>query len=323
MAEKSFPHYQWLQRNLNTVVPIIALIVIVLAMQSINPAFFSHQGIVTLVYSMSWFLIAACGLTFVILMGSFDFSVPSVLKLSALLCGIFLPQLGLGVVPLALAVSAIIGIVNGIILTKFNVPSFMATLATSVLVEGIALILSRGYIYVVTDPLFLGLARTFIPPGFGLPSIFYWAIGLWLIAIFITLATPFGRAIYAIGGNLYGAKLAGININKVRILTFMLSALYAGIAGVLFMAHKGGGSMAIGQLETIPLFASVVVGGTALTGGVGGIHRTLIGAIVITWLDSGLSMLGFDFNIRMIVFGIVAIIMTALTIDRRRIKIIK
>ena len=103
----------------------------------------------------------------------------------------------------------------------------------------------------------------------------------------------------------------------------MLSALYARIAGVLFMVHKGGGSMAIGQLETIPLFASVVVGGTGLTGGVGGIHRILIGAIVITWLDSGLSMLGFGFNIRMIVSGIVAIIMTALTIDRRRIKIIK
>ena len=90
----------------------------------------------------------------------------------------------------------------------------MATLATSVLVEDIALILSRGYIYVVTDPLFLGLARIFIPPSFRLPLIFYWAIGLWLIAIFITLATPFGRAIYAIGGNLYGAKLAGINIKQ-------------------------------------------------------------------------------------------------------------
>ncbi len=314
---------EWLQRNLNTIVPIAATIALVLAMWSINPVFFSHQGIITLIYSTSWFLIAAIGLTFVILMGSFDFSVPSVLKLSALICGIFLPQLGLGVIPLALAVSAVIGIVNGLILTKFNVPSFMATLATSVLVEGIALILSRGYIYVITDPTFLGLTRTFIPPQIGLPSIFYWAIAFWAIAVFLTLSTPFGRAIYAIGGNIHGAKLAGINIDKVRILTFMLSALYAGLAGVLFISQKGGGSMAIGQLETVPLFASIVVGGTALSGGVGGIHRTLLGAIVITWLDSGLSMLGFDLNIRMIVFGAVAIVMTMLTIDRRRIKLIK
>ena len=314
---------EWLQRNLNTIVPIAATIALVLAMWSINPVFFSHQGIITLIYITSWFLIAAIGLTFVILMGSFDFSVPSVLKLSALICGIFLPQLGLGVIPLALAVSAVIGIVNGLILTKFNVPSFMATLATSVLVEGIALILSRGYIYVITDPTFLGLTRTFIPPQIGLPSIFYWAIAFWAIAVFLTLSTPFGRAIYAIGGNIHGAKLAGINIDKVRILTFMLSALYAGLAGVLFISQKGGGSMAIGQLETVPLFASIVVGGTALSGGVGGIHRTLLGAIVITWLDSGLSMLGFDLNIRMIVFGAVAIVMTMLTIDRRRIKLIK
>ena len=81
--------------------------------------------------------------------------------------------------------------------------------------------------------------------------------------------------------------------------------------------------MQIGVLDTIPLFASVVVGGTALTGGVGGIHRTLLGVIIIRWLDSGMSMIGIDYNIRMIVFGAVAIMMAIATIDRRRIKIMK
>lgn len=81
--------------------------------------------------------------------------------------------------------------------------------------------------------------------------------------------------------------------------------------------------MQIGALETIPLFASVVVGGTALIGGVGGIHRTLLGVIIISWLDSGMSMIGIDLNVRMVVFGVVAIIMAIVTIDRKRIKIMK
>jgi len=130
----------------------------------------------------------------------------------------------------------------------------------------------------------------------GLPAIFYWSILFWIIGVFITLATPFGRAIYAIGGNLAGARLAGINISKVRILVFILSALFAGFAGILYVAQIQGAHMQIGALDTIPLFASAVVGGTALTGGVGGVHRTLLGVIIIRWLDSGMSMLRIEYQ---------------------------
>jgi len=315
---------EWIQRNFNTIAPISASIVLLIALRMVNPYFLAtHDSVVTLVYSISWFLIAASGLTMVILMGSFDFSIPSILKFSAVICGVFYPMFGFFVIPLALAVSLIFGFINGVLLSKFNVPSFMATLATSFIAEGLAQIISGGYTRIITDPNFWALSITFIPPGYGLPSILYWAILLWGLAIFITLATPFGRSIYAIGGNLIGAKLVGINVSKVRILVFMLSALYAGIAGVLYAAQIQGAHMQIGVMETIPLFASVVVGGTALTGGVGGVHRTLLGVLIIRWLDSGMSMLGIDYNIRMIVFGAVATVMTIATIDRRRIKIMK
>lgn len=315
---------EWLQRNLNTITPITAAIVLIIALRILNPFFLTtHESIVTLVYGMSWFLIAACGLTFVILMGSFDVSIPSVLKLSAMICGVFYPQLGFLVIPLAIIVSLIFGFVNGFLLAKFNIPSFMTTLATSFVAEGLAQILSGGYTRILQDPAFWAISITFIPAEFGLPSIFYWAIALWLIGIIITITTPFGRTIYAIGGNIAGARLAGKNIMKSRIIVFMISALYAGIAGILYAAQIQGAHMQIGVMDTIPLFASVVVGGTALIGGVGGIHRTLLGVIIIRWLDSGMSMIGIDYNIRMIVFGVVAIIMTIATIDRRRIKIMK
>lgn len=315
---------EWLQKNLTTITPITAAILLMIALRALNPFFLTtHDSVVALIYGMSWFLIAAIGLTFVILMGSFDFSIPSVLKLSAILCGVFYPQLGFLVIPLAVTVSLAFGFINGILLAKFNIPSFMATLATSFIAEGLAQIISGGYTRIVQDRAFWAISITFIPARFGLPSIFYWAIALWVIGIFITLVTPFGRALYGIGGNLAGARLAGINITKVRVLAFMLSALYAGIAGILYSAQLQAAHMQIGVLDTIPLFASVVVGGTALTGGVGGIHRTLLGVIIIRWLDSGMSMIAIDPNVRMIVFGAIAIIMTIATIDRRRIKIMK
>jgi len=312
---------EWIQRNLNTIIPISGFVFLVLTLRMANPYFLtSWDSVITLVYGMSFFLIAACGLTLVILMGSFDFSVPSVLKLSAMIFAVLYPFIGFLSLPITFAVSLVFGYINGLLLARFNIPSFMATLATSMVAEGLAQVISGGYTRIITDPAFRAISTMMI---LGLPSIFYWGIAIWCITIFITMATPFGRSIYAIGGNLVGARLAGINILKVRVLVFMICSLFAGIAGVLYASQIQGAHMQVGVLDTIPLFASIVVGGTALTGGVGGVHRTLLGVLIIRWLDSGLSMLAIDLNIRMIIFGAIAIVMTILTVDRKRIKIMK
>ncbi|MBM3709815.1 MAG: ABC transporter permease, partial [Actinobacteria bacterium] len=155
------------------------------------------------------------------------------------------------------------------------------------------------------------------------PSIFYWAIGVCIICTLIALITPFGRRIYAIGGNPIGAVLSGINLDRYRIYVFMLSGFLAGLAGILHISQQGGGSIEMAADMSIPLFASVVAGGTALSGGVGGPHRTLLGVIIITWIQAGMLMLGYDRGIQMVVFGAIAIIMGIATIDRRRIKFIK
>jgi ribose transport system permease protein/putative xylitol transport system permease protein len=311
---------KWFKKNTSTISPLVAAFAIIVAFQLINPAFLSYQGIITLSYAMSYFLIAACGLTFVIMIGSFDFSVVSLLKLSALLSAIYIDKIGLMVIPIALGVCIVFGYINGLLVARFNVPSFMATLGISTVVEGIALYLSKGFLHIIYNDTFRALATTFI---WGLPSIFYWAIGIWIISTFIALCTPFGRKTYAIGGNLIGAGLSGINVKRHRIYIFMLSGFFAGFAGVLYMAQMGGGSMEIGADMSIPLFASVVAGGTALTGGVGGPHRTILGVIIITWIEAGMMMLAMGSDMQMIVFGLIAIVMGAATIDRRRIKVIK
>jgi ribose transport system permease protein len=311
---------EWFRINMNTIGPIVAAIAIIGVFQLINPLFLRYQGIITLVYAMSYFLIAACGLTFVIMMGSFDFSVLSLLKLSALICVLYIDKFGLLVIPLALSICVGFGFINGLLFAKLKVPSFMATLGVSVVVEGIALYLSKGFLHIMNDRTFRALSVTFIT---GLPSIFYWAIGVWMLCTFIAIWTPFGRRIYAIGGNPIGAMLSGINVESNRIYVFMLSGFFAGLAGILYMAQFGGGSIEMGADMTIPLFASVVAGGTALTGGVGGPQRTLLGVIIITWIQAGLLMLGVGRSTQMVIFGLIAIVMGVSTIDRRRIKIIK
>ena len=310
---------EWLRRNMTTVGPIVFVVAVVVGFQMMNPFFLRYHGIISLVYSMSYFLVAACGLTFVIMTGSFDFSVPSLLKLSALLCVLYIEDLGLWVIPLALLACVGFGFINGLLLAKLNVPSFMATLGVSIVVEGIALYLSKGFLRIMDDKAFRSLATTFIA---GLPSVFYWGMGIWLISIFLAMCTPFGRRTYAVGGNLIGAMLSDMNTVRHRIYVFMLSGLFAGLAGILYMAQMGGGSVEMGADMAIPLFASVVAGGTALTGGVGGPHRTLLG-VIITWIQAGMNMLAIGRDIQMVTFGLIAIGMSIATIDRRRIRITK
>jgi ribose transport system permease protein len=311
---------EWFRSNMTTIGPIAFVVAVMAIFQLINPSFLSYQGIITLVYAMSYFLIAACGLTFVIMTGSFDFSVPNMLKLSALICVMYIEKIGLLVIPMALFVCLGFGFINGLLLAKFRVPSFLATLGISIVLDGIAWYLSKGHLQIMQDETFRSLTTTFIG---GFPSILYWGIGVWILSTFLALATAFGRRTYAVGGNLEGAGLSDINVARHRIFIFMLSGFLSGLAGVLYMSQMGGGSVNIGADMAIPLFASVVAGGTALTGGVGGPHRTLLGVIIITWIQAGMSMLAIGNDVQMVTFGLIAIGMSIATIDRKRIKIIK
>jgi len=310
----------WVKKDKGILISIVMTIVVIGIFQIINPFFLSAQGRISLAYAMSYFLIAACGLTFVILMGSFDFSIVSLLKLAALLCALYINRLGLWVIPLALLVCTGFGFINGLLFVKFKVPSFLATLGISLVADGIAFYLSRGFLYTIRDRSFRALSVTFIG---GLPSIFYWGIGICLVCVIISFCTPFGRRTYAVGGNMRAARLCGINLNKHRILVFMLSGFLAGLAGVLYMAQFGGGSIEMGADMMIPLFASVVAGGTALSGGVGGPHRTLLGVILITWIQAGMSMLAISHDIQLVTFALIAIGMSIVTTERKMINVVK
>ncbi|MGQ9473180.1 MAG: ABC transporter permease [Candidatus Caldatribacteriaceae bacterium] len=187
---------KWFRSDMSIVTSLIAAVIIIIVFQVMNPFFLSAAGRVTLVYAMSYFLIVACGLTMVILMGSFDFSVVSLLKIAALLCALYMDAVGFWVIPLSLLVCGGLGFINGVLFARFKVPSFRAALGMSVVVEGIALYLSRGFLHVIDNKTFRALSVTFLG---GLPSIFYWAMAIWVICIFIALGIPFGSVFLPLG----------------------------------------------------------------------------------------------------------------------------
>jgi ribose transport system permease protein/putative xylitol transport system permease protein len=128
---------------------------------------------------------------------------------------------------------------------------------------------------------------------------------------------------YAIGGNPTAASLCGINVVKKRIYVFMLSGFLSGLAGILYMAQFGGGSIEMGADMSIPLFASVIAGGTSLAGGTGGPQRTILGVILITWTQAGMSMNAIGHDIQLVVFALIAIGMSILTTNRKTLSIVK
>ena len=301
--------------NRALIVSVLATVLAVCIFQAINPFFLSPQGRITLVYSSCYFLIAAVGLTFVMLTGSFDFSIVAQMKLAAMLCALYVDTMGRHVVLVAILACLLIGITNGILTAVLRVPSFLATLAMSVFIEGVALYLSRGFLHVVRDRFLRNLAVSFVG---GLPMVFYWALAVWIIAVLVARYTRFGRRLYALGGNATAAELCGVNVITDRILAFAICGLLSGLAGVLYIGQYGGGSIEMGADMMIPLFASVVAGGTALTGGVGGPQGTVLGVIVVTWIQAGLKMLGVASDLQLVVFAIIAIAMSIVTVDRTK-----
>lgn len=265
-------------------------------------------------------LVAALGMTFVIVNGSIDLSVGSVVALSALVAAATSPALGAFAIVPALALGLACGALNGVIFALGKVPSFIVTLGTMVVYRGIVLFWTRGAPVSITDMEFLTLyaGRTF-----GIPnSVLIACIALVLIWIVFN-HTVFGREVRAIGGGERVALLSGIKVSRVKLGVFALSGLMCGLAGLLQSSRTMAATAQLAQGLELDVIAAVVVGGTPLTGGVGRVRGTVVGVLIIAVLSNGMNMTGVDPYFQNIIKGLVLILAVFLTIDRKKIAIIK
>ena len=266
-------------------------------------------------------LVALAG-TFPILQQSIDLSVESVVLLTGVVTVVLIAQFGLGLlaIPLAIGVGMLAGLFNGVVFTKLKVPSFLVTLGTLSVMAGVGKIITGGSTITFRDP---GIRLISNGDVFGIPNLVLWGLLVYVGTIVLAFRTKFGRYCFALGENERVVELAGAKVDRYKIYPFVLSGLLCGIAGVLLTLRISSASPNIGSGLLLPSIAAIVMGGTALTGGVGGPHRTILGVLVIAVLNNGMNLLGIDSFVQEIILGLVVVAAVALSIDRDKIDVVK
>lgn len=258
--------------------------------------------------------LVAIGLTFVLLSGGFDLGLGSVLALTGIALGSFATSLGLPIglaILLALCVAALIGAANGVLIGRMDLSFLVVTLGTSSLALGVVHIWSHGQTTSVSSDLLEYMAfGTFL--WIPVPVVLMAAI--YVAALYVLRWTYFGRNVYAVGGNPAAAWLAGVNVATVLAAVYVIAAVLAGIAGILQVARVGAASPLVGSAVLFQAAAAVLLGGTRLGGGVGGVGGTVAGVLFLAVLQNGLSVLGVESGWQQIVTGLILII--ALIVDR-------
>nr|WP_278991190.1 ribose ABC transporter permease [Plesiomonas shigelloides] len=297
---------------------LIALLVLIAVVSFLNPNFFVLDNLLNILRQTSVNAIIAVGMTLVILTAGIDLSVGSVLALcgavAATMVGLELPVYV--VIPAALALGAALGGISGVIIAKGKVQAFIATLVTMTLLRGATLVYTDGR---PVSTGFSDAADSFAWLGtgylFGIP------VPIWLMALVFIAAwymlnhTRMGRYIYALGGNEAATRLSGINVDRVKIAVYALCGLLAALAGLIVTSRLSSAQPTAGTGYELDAIAAVVLGGTSLAGGKGRIMGTLIGALIIGFLNNALNLLDVSSYYQMIAKAVV--ILLAVLVDNK------
>ena len=306
--------------------PAMVLVLLCAIIAAINHKFLSLGNFVRMSQDAAIPLVLGLGETFIILMGSIDLSVEGVLTLAAVILSMTVlngmndNNLGVAAVLLVLVVGAVIGFANGVIHVALKVPSFMTTLGTWFIGVGVANALLGGMATRINDPWIRGLA---IQRVIGFPWGVWLALACLAIAFVIQNYTRFGRYVYALGGGEELAALSGIPVARVRVVTFTLAGVFYAVGGILAAAQLGLGNAEIGNGRLFITVTAVVVGGTSLSGGQGGVLQTFVGVLIVSVLSNGMVLMGVPPSVQIGFQGLMIIGAVALSIDRKLMRIVK
>jgi ribose transport system permease protein len=314
--------YNW-RHMLRRHAALVALVALTLLVGLREPGFLRPETMMVLVSDTTTLFLMAAGATFVIMLGSIDLSIQAVASLASVMIATMFPGWGPWAIPAALLAGAACGLACGWSHTRLRIPSFIATLAVSGVVVSLSFWLSNEASVAITQvhrDAWLGWATG---QSLGIRHEVYVGFGALLFLIFVQKATVFGRLIESIGHGELAAIASGIRVTRVKLWVFVLSGLLAALSGIVFSARMASGSPTLANEFLLPSIAAIVVGGTALTGGVGGIWQTYLGALIVSVLRIGMTFVGINVFAQQIVFGTVLIVAVAFTIDRSRIRVVK
>ena len=315
---------------------LIAFFAVFIVFSFIAPNFLTAGNLIAMAKHSAIWAILAMGITYVIIGGGIDLSVGSVAGLCGMLAGgliiegLRLPMFGVVIffhTPLLLLIILLVGVllgaVNGLLVTRLGVAPFIATLGLLYMARGFAMLRSGG----MTFPNLVGDAalgtQGFPVLGAGtilsIPVVVWIAVVIALLAAYVSTNTPFGRHVYAVGGNESAAKLSGIRVNRVKMATYMFSGFTAALTGLVLASQLVASHPATGETYELTAIAAVVLGGTSLSGGRGSVGGSIIGALILGVLNDGLIMVGVSSFWQTAIKGMVVIL--AVVIDQYQLRI--
>ena len=322
VAEWTFSDWQFTFRKIGRYGPLIGLIGLYVVFGFLTGNFLTYSNQLNVLRRSSIIGILAIGVTFPILCAEIDLSIAQVMAFSGLLiAALATGARALGAVPVWIAITvgigaaAALGVISGYVTSRFEVPSFMSTLAILFLADGLGILVSgnRPIIGLPQPLLFLGGGQLF-----GFPMIIVTFFVLLVFSQFILSYTRFGRYIYAIGGDREAAELMGINVARVRMSVLIISAVFSGIAGLVMLGRLGSAIPTMGESLLLPPIAAVILGGANLFGGSGNMAGTLVGVLILGALENGLNLLGVDPAGQLVAQGTVLLLAVLANVVTRR-----
>ncbi len=295
---------------------IAALVVEIILMSILSPYFLKMQNLFNVFKNISIIGIISVGMTMVIITGGLDLSVGSMVGLGGMVAAAFITKVGVNPllsVVLGVATGCLVGFVISIFVNKLHINSIIVTLAMLSILKGFTYMLSKGSNIFIQAPRVNFLGQGYIGP-IPFPVILMIAF-IALGAGFLRYTVP-GRQIFASGGNERAAKLAGINVQKIRTIVFIVTSGLAAFSGIVMAGMLGSAEISAGTGLELDVIAAVIIGGTSLKGGKGTVIGSLIGAAIMGILKNGFILLGFSFEMQIISIGVVIIL--AVVVDSIR-----
>ena len=322
------PVQTWVRDRLRNLAPFVTLLLLVVFFTTASDSFATLGNLQNILTQISVTGIIAVGLTFVILCGEIDLSVASVANATGIAVAFFtaqdasvnianVPLPGAVAIVLALAACAVLGLVNAFGVTRVHIPSFIMTLAMLQIAAGVSAMLVRGQIAYSVPPLVSTLGSRSIGP---VPWIVV-VLAVFLLVGHVVLAhTRFGRYVYMVGGNRQAAEYSGIDVRAILSAVMVISAVCSGVAGMLGVAYFGSAQQNEFDTYLLDSISAVVVGGTSLFGGQGGIGNTIIGLFVLGVLNNGLDHVNVDSFLKILIRGLILLVALIVNVYAQRLR---
>jgi ribose/xylose/arabinose/galactoside ABC-type transport system permease subunit len=302
---------------------LLAWLVLAGLLTAVTPYFLTETNLLNISRQMAIVAIVAVGMSYLIISREFDLSVGSTYGLAGIGAGLLVRNVGMNIwlaAAIMLCIGALIGLINGLMVTKVGIPSFIVTLGMLSLLRGAALVLANGW--PVSDLPAASFFDVFGGRLFGrIPMQTLWMAAVLLVGGFVMSKTLFGYHVYATGGNRDAARLMGIDTDRVKIINFVLAATLAAFGGLISLAFLNSVTPTAGTGLELDIIAAVVIGGTALAGGAGSILGTFLGAAILSTVRNGLVLLGVSAYWQQAAIGfviVVAVTLDVLNTRRRR-----